>query len=387
MMKMLRIGLAISHSFAYYRGVLRGIARYSEGRPQWLFTFIAGETQPLLTVGRQRLAGLIASVNTRAAIRKYAQCRRPVVNICDVTPGLRFPRVGVDNRSVGQLAADHFLQRGLRHFGFIGPPDHLYSTERQEAFCQALKNAGGTVASYHTPASRPFDPEDRLWDLGPNVSRWLRRLPKPVGIFAPGDNWGVQIAEVCRGIGLRVPDDVALLGVDDDDLDCELARPRLSSVIVPAERIGYEAAALLDQLLAGEKPPADPILLPPLGVMTRRSTETLAIDDREVAAAVRFIREHAHLPLRVNDVLREVPVGRRSLEKRCTKALGRGLGEEIRHAHVELARRLLARTELPVKAVAERAGFSDFRHLAVSFRRSLGLTPSAYRRQMRGEAE
>jgi LacI family transcriptional regulator len=197
---------------------------------------------------------------------------------------------------------------------------------------------------------------------------------------------GVQVAEACRQVGLRVPEDVALLGVDDDELDCELTRPRLSSVIVPAERIGYEAAALLDRLLAGERPPAEPILLPPTGVATRRSTEMLALADREVVAAVRFIREHAHLPLRVRDVLREVAVGRRTIERRCHKALGWGLGEEIRRVHLERARRLLARTELPMKAVAQQAGFSDFRHLAVVFRQELGLSPTAYRRQMRGPA-
>lgn len=156
---------------------------------------------------------------------------------------------------------------------------------------------------------------------------------------------------------------------------------------MPAERIGYEAAALLDRLLAGKKPPAEPVLLSPTGVATRRSTEMLAIADREVVAAVRFIREHAHLPLRVTDVLREVPVGRRTLERRCHKALGWGLGTEIRRAHLERARRLLARTDLPMKAVAQQAGFSDFRHLAVVFRQELGMPPTAYRRQMRGPGE
>jgi LacI family transcriptional regulator len=182
---------------------------------------------------------------------------------------------------------------------------------------------------------------------------------------------------------LRVPEDVALLGVDDDDLYCELARPPLSSVILPTERIGYEAAALLDRLLAGANPPAEPILIPPTGVPARRSTEVLAIQDREVVQAVRFIREYAHLPLRVTDVLREVPVGRRTLERRCHKALGWGLGEEIRRVHLERARSLLANTDLPMKTLAHEAGFSDFRQMAVLFRREMGMPPTAYRRQTR----
>ncbi len=387
MMKPLRIGLAVNHSYAYYRGVLRGIAHYAETRPRWLFTSIVPEQQSLQALGRFRPVGLIASVHSQALIRALSGWRRPVVNVSVVLPGLRFPRVGVDNARVGQLAATHFLERGLRHFGYVGPPDHVYATERHAAFCQVLREAGHAVICHHTPADLPLDPLGRRWDLDRGVYRWLRALPKPVGVFVPGDDWGVQVSEACRQVGLRVPEDVALLGVDDDDLACELTRPRLSSVIVPAERIGYEAAALLDRLLAGKKPPVGPILVPPTGVATRRSTEILAIEDREVVAAVRFIREHAHLPLRVSDVLREVPGGRRTLERRCHKALGWGLGEEIRRAHLERARRLLARTDLPMKAVAQQAGFSDFRHLAVVFRQELGMPPTVYRRQMRGQAD
>jgi LacI family transcriptional regulator len=384
MMKPIRIGLAVNHSYAYYRGVLRGVAHFAETQPQWLFTSIVPEQRSLQALGRFRPAGLIASVHLQSLVQAFSSWRRPVVNVSAVLPGLWFPRVGVDNARVGQLAAVHFLERGLRHFGFVGSPDYLYSTERHAAFCRALQKAGHTVASYHSPAHLPFDPLGRRWDLDRGIYRWLRALPRPVGVFVPGDDWGVQVSEACRQVGLRVPEDVALLGVDDDDLDCELTRPRLSSVIVPAERIGYEAAALLDRLLAGKKTPAQPILVPPTGVATRRSTEVLAIEDREVVAAVRFIREHAHLPLRVTDVLREVPVGRRTLERRCHEALGRGLGEEIRRAHLERAKRLLARTDQPMKAVAHQAGFSDFRHMAVVFRQELSMSPTAYRRQMRG---
>lgn len=381
-----QIGLAVNHSSAYYRGVLRGIAHYAETRPQWLLISIVPEQQSLQSLSRFRPAGVIASLHMQSLVRAFSSWRRPVVNISAVLPGLRFPRVGVDNDHVGRLAAAHFLERGLRHFGFVGPSDHLYSADRHAAYCQVLREAGHAVACHFTPANLPFDPLGRRWDLDRDVYRWLRALPRPMGLFAPTDDWGIQVAEACRHVGLRVPEDAALLGVDDDDLACELMRPRLSSVIVPAERIGYEAAALLDRLLAREAPPAKPVLIPPTGVATRRSTEILAIEDEDVVSAVRFIREHAHLPLRVPDVLRQVSVGRRTLERDFHKALGWGVGEEIRRAHLERAKRLLARTELPMKAVAEQAGFSDFRHMAVVFRRGEGQAPTAYRRQMRGVA-
>lgn len=386
MATLVRIGLAIGRSFAYDRGILRGISRYAEARPDWSFVSVILEQQPLRALGRRRPDALIAAVERPEMVRALAGWCRPLVDVAAVLPGLPFPRVGADNVDVARTAAAHFLDRGLRHFGFVGPPDTVYSTERFAAFQAALRAAGHAVAWYATPADLPFDSLGRRWDLDRGVHRWLRALPKPAGVFVPGDDWGVQAAEACRRVGLRVPEDVALLGVDDDDLDCELARPRLSSVIVPAERIGYEAAALLDRLLAGHRPPPGPILLPAQGVATRRSTEVLAIDDRDVVAAVRFIREHAHLPIRVDDVLRESPVRRRTLERRCRAALGWGLGEEIRRAHLERARRLLARTELPMAEIATKSGFTDFRHMAVAFHRALGVSPTTYRRGVRGPA-
>jgi LacI family transcriptional regulator len=223
-----------------------------------------------------------------------------------------------------------------------------------------------------------------LWALDVAVQRWVQRLPKPVGIFASTDIWGVQLAEVCRQTGLRVPEDVALVGVDNDDLLCEVARPSLSSIALPTERIGFEAAALLDRILARERPSLRPRLLPPIGVVARQSSDVLALDDPEVAAAVRFIREHSHTSIGVKDVLRAVTISRRSLERRFQAALDRTVWEEIRRAHLERAKSLLAGTAMPMWAVAEQAGFSDPRQLSVVFRQETGLTPTAYRGRVRG---
>lgn len=381
MERLTRIGLAISHTYSFYRGTLCGVARYAESKPEWLFTSVIPEQQSLRDLGRSRPAGMIASIYSEEILRGLSGWRRPIVNIDAVLLDTRFPNVKVDNSLVSQLVASHFLDRGLRHFGFIGPPDMLFSRERRDAFRSALQQAGYTLSCHYTPAHLPLDPLGRRWDLDPSVYHWLRRLPKPVGVFAPGDDLGIQIAEACRQVGLRIPEDVALMGVDDDDLNCELSRPRLSSVILPAQRIGYEAAALLDRLLAGEKPPTSPIVIPPVGIAMRRSTEVLAIDDPEVVTAVRYIREHAHIPLSVSDVVRQIASGRRTLELRFRDTVGRGIGEEIRRAHLDLACRLLTRTEMPMKTVAQRSGFSSFRHMAVVFGQLLGMTPTAYRRQ------
>jgi LacI family transcriptional regulator len=242
-----------------------------------------------------------------------------------------------------------------------------------------LAAAGHAADHFYERRRRSYRQRGRLLVLDERLRRWLQALAKPVGIFAGHDVWALQVVEACRFAGLRVPEDIAVVGVDNDDLLCELARPSLSSVIVPAERVGYEAAALLDRLLAGQQPPRQPVFIPPPGVVSRQSSDVLAIEDPVVAQAVRFLRDSAHLPLRVADVLRAVPVSRRALERRFQAVFERGLAAEIRRLRIDKARQLLAESDLPMNRIAERSGFSSQYQLSRAFRREVGTTPTAYR--------
>lgn len=380
---MIRICLVLTPSLDYCRRILRGIKEYAETKPDWLLLPVAPEPQAVRALAALKPSGVIAHIYTPQIAERLQTLRRPLVNVSSVLADLPFPRVGVDDAEVGRLAALHLLERGFTSFGFVGQCHHAYSLERERGFRVAIAEAGHAVACYHERCERLFSPTGHLWALDCDVQRWVADLPKPVAIFAPNDIWGLQLAEVCRQLGLRVPEDAALIGVDNDDLLCNLARPALSSIRLPAERVGLEAAALLDRLLTGAKAPRWPLLLPPLGVAARRSSDALAIEDADVASAVRFIREHRHLPIRVEDVLREVPVSRRGLERRFRTVLQRGLSEEIRRAHLERARELLSTTEMSLSEVARCSGFSSGVHLAVVFRQQVGLTPSAYRRRSR----
>jgi LacI family transcriptional regulator len=384
MARVCRIGLVFGFGLDFYRDILRGIKVFAETRADWLFTPIAPEPLGIASLRRLGLDGLIAHVSNSAMAGTLLRLDRPVVNVSGVLPELPFPRVMVDHEAVGRMAAEHLLDRGLRHFGFVGYPDHAFSVGRETGFRQEIERAGFAVSIYHARVSWRRDPTG-LWRWNSSLTRWLAALPRSVGIFASHDPQGVQVSEACRLAELRVPDDVAIVGVDDDDLLCELARPSLSSVALPSEQIGVEAAALLERLLAGHPPPAGPLLLPPRGVVVRQSSDILAIADPDVAAAVRFIRDHGSLPIRVADVLDAVPVSRRGLERRFRKALRRGIWEEIRRSHLERGKALLAGSELPMSDVARRAGFSDSRQLSVVFRQETGLTPTAYRRQFRGQ--
>jgi LacI family transcriptional regulator len=315
-----------------------------------------------------------------------AALKRPVVNVSRALADLPFPRVGVQEGQVGRLVAEHLLQRGFRHLAFVGSSEFSYSLQREAGFREVLLAAGHALARYETPADSLLVTRRRPWSADPRLRRWLLDLPKPVAIFGCNDQCGVQLAEACREADLRVPEDVALVGVDNDDLLCELARPALSSVGIPAEQIGYEAAALLDRLLQGAAPPAEPVLLPPLGLIVRQSSDVVAIEDRDVAAALCFIRDHAHVPLAVPDVLRAVPVSRRALERRARQAIGRTLGDEIRRVHLERAKNLLSGTDMPMNDVAQHSGFSSAKHFCTVFHQELGCTPTLYRRRYRGRS-
>jgi LacI family transcriptional regulator len=387
MQNSIRIGLVFSHSLAYCRGVLRGIKRYAETAPHWSFLSVSPDRHSLRTLHSLRPSAVIAHIFSEELARGLSRLGVAVVNVCGVLPEAPAPRIGVDDPQCGALAAEHLLERGLRHFGFIGHRDHGYSVRREAGFREAVERAAAGVRSYYEPGQRPFDPMGRLWAQDRAVQQWVRALPKPVGIFAPNDIWGVQLTEVCLRAGLHVPEDVAILGVDDDDLLCEFARPSLSSIALPTQRIGYEAAAELDRLLTGKHLRTRPLLLPPLGAIARRSTDILAVEDEDVVAALRFIRAHGHKPIRVSDLLQEVPASRRFLERRFRKVLGRSILEEIRGVHVERARQLLAQTDLPLYAVAARAGFTDGKQFSTVFRKIMAMTPSAFRGQCRCGAD
>lgn len=374
------------YNLSYPRGVLRGIKQFVQTRPHWDLMHLDTDRMSVRELGSLRPAGIIALLVYRHLAETVRSLRRPIVNVANVLPDLPFPQVTTDHRKIGALAAEHFSERGFRHFGFVGHLHHVYSRIREDGFRGALAAGGYALQTFHERPAPTYRHRGRLFHLNKAFLLWLRQLPKPVGIFATNDLWGLPIVEACRLVGLSVPDDVAVIGVDNDELRCELARPSLSSIEVPAERVGYEAAALLERLIDGAKPPAEPLLIPPIRVVTRQSTDVLAGRDHEVNTAVRFIRDHAHQPLSVEDVLREVPASRRSLERRFRSTLERSIGEEIRHVHLERVRDLLASTALRMDEVASRAGFASVHYMSRVFRQVMGMTPTEYRRQVRNPA-
>lgn len=381
--RLLRIGLVFGYGLAYYRDILRGIRQFAEQKPDWIFTPLSPDNQSIQTLSSLKFDGLIAHVYSVELAEALIALRKPVVNVSGVLPEQPIYRVSVDHVLVGRMAADHLLDRGFRQFGYVGYPDRDFSLGRERGFREQLELANCEVVTFYEKDQSHPDPTG-LWSWNTLLPDWLKSLRKPVAIFTSQDIQGVKVSEACRSAGLRVPDDVAILGVDDDDLLCEMTRPSMSSVALPSQRIGYEAASLLSRLMSGKRPSSRTMLLPPREVVVRQSTDVLCIEDQIVAAAIRYIRDHVHLPIRVSNVLKVIPVSRRSLERRFLATLGRGISQEIRRVHVDRAKSLLAGTELPMSQVARLSGFTEGRQLSVVFRQETGLTPTAYRRDHNG---
>lgn len=376
-----RIALLLDRGLSFVREVIRGVRGYAADKPNWVLRDGPPSLRLVSQVRDWKPHGIIAGLVLLRVAEELTSLGIPLIDTAYMLPDLQVPTVDVDHAAIGCLAAEHFLDRKFDQFGFFGSESVGYSRSQEEAFRRRVEEAGHTVSSCYTEYLADLATV-ALWKKSTQkTQRWLRRLPKPVAVLCCEDAPARYLADVCSQIGLKVPDDVALLGVGNDDLDCSLTQPALSSIAVPAERIGFEAAALLNRLMSGEAISERLLLLPPLHVVTRYSTDSLAIEDETVQAALQYIRENAWSDISVNDLAEGIAVGRRLLERKFRTILNRSVLEEIYRVRVERAKELLTDTHLSITAVAERAGFPNTRRLDVVFSKRTGLSPREYRRQ------
>lgn len=295
-------------------------------------------------------------------------------------PASRIPYFGPNDRAIARMAAEHLLDRGFRHFAFCGYPANIlngWSRQRGRAFAERVGESGFECRTY---VGRHLSPRD--WEgFRASLARWLASLPKPVGLMAADDKRARQVLEVCRLAGIQVPDEVAVIGVDNDEMLCQLSHPSLSSVESGARRVGHEAAALLDRLMSGKRPPKHKIVVEPEGVVTRQSTDVLAVDDANVARAVALIRGNATSGITTQDVCDALKLSRSTLELRFKRAMGRTLFAEIRRVQLQRAECLVRESDLTLKQIAAQCGFQSVQHMTTLFAARFGSPPAAYRRQ------
>jgi LacI family transcriptional regulator len=326
----------------------------------------------------------IVSFSADNWILEFARAARiPLVLVCNARTTPNVSTVFVDERLVGQMAANYLTGLGLRHFACVGHGPWAFVPQRMNGFAEAVEARG--LGPVHQLVGSLYDGRRR-----PRFKRelvaMLQKLPRPCGVLAANDALGVEIVAACRNIGLRVPDDIAVLGVDDDDVACELSEVPLSSIAQPLVAIGYESTRLLHQHLDDPHTKPTNITLPPMRVVPRASTDLIALDDADVVSALRLINHHFTEPLNVAWIVEQLPVARRSLERRFKRLVGRTILEQIHHVRLEKAKELLAESDLSLEVVAKRSGFVNARWMADSFRRDIKITPNRFRRRLRSES-
>jgi LacI family transcriptional regulator len=366
---------------SYGRGVLRGVMRYANLQRRWELHADLGRSADMTELWPDADGAIVAGA-MRAVFDHIRARARHVVFCSGAGDPTETPVVALDDEAAGAMAAQHFMDCQLRQFAFYGASGgHNVAGKRFRGFCKALEERG--FACHESELAWPTHAEWLSHAHWPRLIAWLRDLPKPIGIMAADDAVAHDLAGACLEANIGVPHHVAIIGVNNDDLLCEAAWPPLSSVEADYSRMGYQAAKTLDRLLAGEKLSAEERLfrLPPLGVVQRQSTSVLALNDPNLAAAVRFIRDHACDPCTVDDVLRHVPVNRRWLERQFVSTLGRTLHDEITRVRMDAARRLLLQPDLSMPEIAERCGYSAIQNFTRTFRITLGMTPGVYRRR------
>ena len=367
------------------RGILEGISGYMRENRGWSVFVEEVEHQRIPDFSTWDGDGLIVNFDNRQVAEAVRGIDKPVVGVGGGAgwhdPASGIPYVATDDDAIGRLAAEHLLECGFRSFAFCGYPKtrtNLWMSQRERGFVEALRDAGHACMVFHGRHATAV----RWQEVQGELCRWLRKLPRPVGIMGCYDYRARHLLEACRTLGLSVPDEVAVVGVDNDVV-CELADPPLTSIEQGRFGIGYTAASILNRMMSGQGGVPAREVIPPLGLFRRQSTDILCVEDEVLASALRMIRLEACSGLQAPVVAGRVGLSRNTLDKRFQQRIGRSIDQEIRRVRMERAKELLARTNLPLAEIAGRAGFGSEQYLSSAFRQAVGCRPSEYRARHR----
>ena len=373
-----RVLVVLDESMGWLRGVLRGFTEVARARNWTLLHYHAPADVRWLVELFGPKAVVMQGAPKRDAAEVLSSCTVVSVNDDQSTNGMA--SICLDERKIGELAAVHLIEKGFRALSTFRFNDETFAVSREQAFRETATLQGARLVP-------------GWWDQGTDPPRWaevpsafigwLLGLPRPCGVFACTDRWSSVVARYAHLAGVRIPEDIALIGVDNDILDCELSSPPLTSVAVPWRSMGAQAATLVGQALSGLEIAGQRMVISPVGVVPRRSTDVTVVDDPVVARAISWIRERVDRPLTLQSIARASSCSRQRLEHRFRAAIGRTVMQEARRARVEVARRLLSTTDLPLPSVARQCGFTSAVQLCVGFRRETGMPPGAYRRLCR----
>jgi len=386
------VALTVNKARSYGRGILQGVADYVELYGPWSIFLDPYATGQLHHdwLRRWRGDGILAYAGDQRVVERLLRSAIPCVEVYGVVEDPRLPRVGCDDRAIGRLGALHFLERELKRFAFCGAAGIGWAENRRCGFAETVAEAGfpchhyADVRDNASTVSSALRRTPAAWERAQQaLVDWIAALPKPIGLMAVTDLHAQQVLDACRRAGAAVPEEVAVIGVDNDEDFCRLCDPPLSSVVSNPRQVGYEGARLLARLMAGEVRPGrvEPVLIQPLGVVARGSTDITAIENRDVAEAVSYIRQHACDGIQAGDVAEAICRSRATLYRLFDDALGRSPRQEILRVQLERAKTLLTQTRHTLDEVAQLTGFSSAAYFSVVFKRAVGVTAGSYRAQ------
>ncbi|WP_025764298.1 AraC family transcriptional regulator [Dyadobacter tibetensis] len=382
---MYKIILLLDFAEAYSKSLMKGINTYSKEHGPWIFC-----RMPLFhreTVGMDGILkwalewgadGIIGQLYNDQDIQKIVDAGIPVIAQDFKERFTEIPNITGAYRSTGALGAEYFLKKGFTNFAFYGFGDIVWSRERAEGFEDRLAQSGHEVHYFEHKKARSTE----LWYYKPSsLSRWLKSLPKPIGLMTCDDNQGQHITEACRHVGIRIPEEVAVLGVDNDEMICDLSDPPLSSIALDTEQGGYEAGRLMDQMIQQGTQAFYDIVVAPLQVITRHSTDIYATHDHHIASSLKYIHQNIEKNLHVDEVVKQVPLSRRALEKRFLEITGFPIYKYIFNLRIEKFTQKLLDTDMSVFEIAMDMGLTDSKNIARQFRQVKGCSPSEFRRK------
>lgn len=376
------VALIIETSSNYGRDLLAGIVRYMRMHDRWSVFLEQRDLfkQPPRWLNKWQGDGIISRATTPRLLDAISDTGVPFVELTDRKGDVEFSQIRSDDAAIGEMGAEHLLERGFKRFGYCGYKGEAWSKRREESFVKTIdQKSSGSCSLYNSTwqgrGARNWEDEQRC------IIEWLQTLTPPFAVMACNDIRGRQIIDACSELDLAVPEQVVVVGVDDDELLCRMCSPPLSSVIPNAQAVGFRAAEVLASLMDGKSPASEVQLIEPLGVATRQSTDAVAIDDPDIAAALRYIREYACRGITVAEVVRDNSVSRSTLERQVRKYLGRTPQEEIRFVQIKRARELLISTDLSAEQIAPLCGFEHPEYLHVVFKRVTGTTIGVFRKQ------
>ena len=383
-----KVAVLIEATRGHERKLLRGIARYAQTKGNWIFYLDKLDpfykrnkyddnkilTESLINWG---IDGVITRYrkNTLELQKKGIPVLHAIQRVNqDGPPG----NIELDNEAIGKMGAEHLITRGFKNFGFCGLDEMFWSKTRQQSFSKKIIEVNLNAFCYKQP-----QPLKKLsWDIEQvAITKWLSSLPRPIGIMACNDDRAEHVIEGCKLSGLNVPEDVAVIGVDNDELVCEFSDPPLSSIALNSEKGGFEIAELLDSFMKHTEPSSGKIVVRPTHVAVRQSTNILAIKDQDVAKAIAFIRKNSHTIIQVEDIAEHVGIGLRILQAKFQKHLTSSIRDEIKRVRLNAIKKLLRETQMTVSQIAFHLGYSSDHNLARFFRKEMNVSPMTYRRE------